>query len=231
MGKTILITGGSDGLGKAICEKLSKENRVIIIATNEEKIKSVMEQYHCDGMVCDVRNYDCVEETIKKIIEQYGNIDILINNAGRYINGSLTSNDISEIKSIIDVNLFGTIYCTKAILPYMKKNHSGLIININSKIGKVPQKERTIYAASKWGANGFSSSLPYEIGNDHIKVTNVFLGILQETMTMNESKEIRDLPYLNKKDIADIIHYLITLPNDVCIPEISISSIQEFKSK
>jgi len=231
MKKTILITGGSDGLGKAICENLSKENHVIIIGTNEEKIKSVTNEFDCDGMVCDIRDYDGVEKTIQKIIDQYGTIDILINNAGRYMNGSLTSNEISEINSIIDVNLFGTIYCTKAVLPYMKKNNRGFIININSKIGKIPQKERSIYAASKWGANGFSSSLAYELGNNHIKVTNVFLGILQETMTMNGSKTNRDLPYLNKKDIANIIHYLTTLPDDVCIPDISIQGIQEFKSQ
>lgn len=109
MKKTIVITGGSDGLGKSLAEHLSKENNVIILATNEERLQKVANDNNCKYKVCDVSNYDLVNNTIKEIINDIGRIDVLINNAGLWIQEELDTNDSKRINDVVDVNLLGVI--------------------------------------------------------------------------------------------------------------------------
>ncbi len=175
MKKIIVITGGSDGLGKTLTEHLSKENDVIIFATNEEKLIDVANDNSCNYKVCDVSDYSLVEKCINEIIEKYGKIDILINNAGLWIQEELDTNDSQRINSVVDVNLFGVINCSKAVLPIMKKNSDGLIININSQAGINHKAERVVYNATKWGVTGFCKSLADEVAKYGIRVTNVSL--------------------------------------------------------
>lgn len=229
MKKNIIITGGNEGLGKTLCEKLSADNNIIIIAKNKNSIEETIKQTNCDGFICDIRDAKAVNDTVLKIIDKYKRIDILINNAGLYIKDELILNDYDDIKDVLDVNLLGTINCTKAIIPYMKQNEYGQIININSQLGNQAKAERTIYATSKWGITGFSKCMQQEIGKYNIKVANILLGSLEETMKINGHKYKRELQYLNKKDIAEIINNIINLPHYICIPEITIKSIQEYK--
>ena len=97
MKKVIVITGGSDGLGKTLTESLSKENEVIILAINEEKMIKVANNNNCNYKVCDVSNYFQVEQCINEIIKKYGKIDVLINNAGLWIQEELDTNDSKRI--------------------------------------------------------------------------------------------------------------------------------------
>ena len=103
MKKVIVITGGSDGLGKTLTESLSKENEVIIFATNEQKLISVANSNNCNYKVCDVSNYFQVEQCINEIIGKFGKIDVLINNAGLWIQEELDANDSDRINDVIDV--------------------------------------------------------------------------------------------------------------------------------
>ena len=142
--KIIVITGGSDGLGKSLAEHLSKENNVIILATNEEKLKKVGNDNNCKYKVCDVGNYEFVENTINGIINDFGKIDVLINNAGLWIQDELDTNDSKRINNVVDVNLLGVINCSKSVIPIMKKQKDGLIININSQAGINHKAERVV---------------------------------------------------------------------------------------
>lgn len=182
MNKTIVITGGSDGLGKTLTETFSKENNVIIIATNEEKMNLVSKENNCSYKVCDVSNYEKVEKAISEIIEEYKKIDVLINNAGLWIQEELDTNDSDRIKSVIEVNLLGTINVSKAVIPSMKANKDGLIININSQAGINHKAERVVYNASKWGVTGFSKSLQDEVAKYGIRVTDVMPGMMKTEM-------------------------------------------------
>lgn len=149
--KTIVITGGSDGLGKSMAESLSLNNNVIILATKEEKLKKVANDNHCQYKVCDVSDYLLVEKSMEQIIDEFGKIDVLINNAGLWIQEELDINDIYRINQVVDVNLLGVINCSKAVIPVMKQNKDGLIININSQAGINHKSERVVYNATKWG--------------------------------------------------------------------------------
>ena len=96
MSKVIVITGGSEGLGKAIAKRLIKDNKVIIISNNEEKLKKTATEIQCDYVVCDVTNYKQIENAIETIFKKYINIDVLINNAGVWLEGDLTENTFLE---------------------------------------------------------------------------------------------------------------------------------------
>ena len=182
MKKTIIITGGSDGLGKTLTETFSKENNVIILATNEEKMNLVAKENNCFYKVCDVSNYDVVEKAINEIVKEYNKIDVLINNAGLWIQEELDVNNSNRIKSVIEVNLLGTINVSKAVIPSMKANKDGLIININSQAGINHKAERVVYNASKWGVTGFSKSLQDEVAKYGIRVTDVMPGMMKTEM-------------------------------------------------
>ncbi|MBO5005073.1 MAG: SDR family oxidoreductase [Clostridia bacterium] len=225
MKKTILITGGSDGLGKTLAEYLSKENNVIIIATNEEKLKKVATNNNCTYKICDVSDYKLVENTINEIIEQHNKIDVLINNAGLWIQEELDINDSDRIKSVIEVNLLGTINVSKAVIPNMKQNKDGIIININSQAGINHKAERTVYNASKWGVTGFTKSLQDELAKYGIRVTDVLPGMLKTDMfnKLNITKNMEN--GLETKEVARLIQFIIDTPSNVMIPEVGIKNI------
>ena len=221
MNKTIVITGGSDGLGKTLAESLSKENNVIILATNEDKLKTIANSINCNYKVCDVSNYSTVEKTIKEI----GNIDVLINNAGLWIQEELDSNDSGRINSVVNVNLLGVINCSKAVIPIMKQNKNGLIININSQAGINHKAERTVYNATKWGVTGFTKSLQDEVAKYGIRVTNVMPGMMKTEMFKKLNIEKNMNNGVDTKEVARLIQFIIDTPSDVMIPEVGIKNI------
>lgn len=225
MKKVIVITGASDGLGKTLTESLSKENNVIALATTEEKLQKVAEENNCNYKVCDVSDYNQVEKCTNEIIEEFGKIDILINNAGLWIQEKLEENDTERINAVIDVNLLGTIYMTKAVIPIMKKNQDGIIININSQAGINHKAERVVYNASKWGVTGFSKSLQDEVAKYGIRVTDIMPGMLKTDMfnKMNIKKNMEN--GLDTKEVARLVKFIIDTPKDVMILEVGIKNI------
>ncbi len=219
--KKVLITGGSDGLGKTIAKELSKDYKVYIAAVDEEKLKTVSKLLNCEYQVCDVSDHTQVEKMIKKI----GKIDVLINCAGLWIQEELDFNDYARIQKVVDVNLLGVINCAKACLPAMKKSKGGQIININSQAGINHKQERVVYNASKWGVTGFSKSLEDEVKKYGIKVTDIMPGKMKTDMfkKMNIEKSMAD--GLDPKEVAKLIRFILALPKDVNIPEVGIKNI------
>lgn len=225
MKKTVVITGGSDGLGKTLAENLAKDNNVIIIATNEEKLKIVANDNNCTYKVCDVSKYALVENIINDIAKEFGTIDVLINNAGLWIQEELDTNDSERVKSVIDVNLLGTINMSKAVIPFMKEKNNGLIININSQAGINHKAERVVYNASKWGVTGFSKSLQDEVAKYGIRVTDVMPGMMITDMfnKMNITKNMAN--GLDTKEVYRLVQFIIDTPSNVMIPEVGIKNI------
>ena len=225
MKKTIVITGGNDGLGKTLAENLAKNNNVIILATNEEKLKIVANDNNCTYKVCDVSEYEIVESIINDIVKEFGVIDVLINNAGLWIQEEIDTNDSERIKDVIDVNLLGTINMSKAVIPFMKEKNNGLIININSQAGINHKAERVVYNASKWGVTGFSKSLQDEVAKYGIRVTDVMPGMMITNMfnKMNITKNMAN--GLDTKEVYRLVQFIIDTPNNVMIPEVGIKNI------
>lgn len=225
MKKIIVISGGSDGLGKEIARVLSYDHTVICIASDEEKLKAVSHELRCDYFVCDISNSDQILSTAQKILKKYSQIDCLINNAGQWIEGKLAENDIEQIKKVFTVNSIGTILLTKAIIPAMQKQKDGLIVNIISQAGLYAKAERAVYTASKWALTGFTKSLQSELSADGIRVTGVYPGKMKTMMfeKVGIHKDMKD--GLDPAQAAQAISYLISLPPSIVIPEIGIKNI------
>lgn len=176
--KTILISGGSDGLGKEIAKLLISNYHVVILAPSQEKTQKTADELGCDFVVADVSS----SEQVKAAIEKIGSVDVLINNAGIWIEGPLETNQPEAIKKVLDVNTLGTIYLTHAVIPQMKDRRAGRIINVISQGGLNAKPNRSIYYASKWAITGFTKCLELELAEFGIAVTGVYPGKMKTKM-------------------------------------------------
>ena len=173
MSKVILITGGSSGIGKAIGEFLHKKGYIVYgTSRNPEKITNSLFPL----LALEVKNVESIQAAVSKVISVSGQLDILINNAGVGITGALEEIPLAEIKNNFDTNFFGPIEVMKAVLPQMRKQQSGLIINITSIAGYMGLPYRSVYSASKGALELITEALRMEVSSFGIQVTNVAPG-------------------------------------------------------
>ena len=173
MNKIILITGGSSGIGKAIGEFLHHKGFVVYgTSRNPEKIANSVFTL----IALDVKNSESIQKAVSKVIAISGRLDVLINNAGVGITGPLEEIPLAEIKANFDTNFFGPIAVMQAVLPQMRKQQSGLIINISSIAGYMGLPYRSIYSASKGALSIVTEALRMEVKSFGIQITDVAPG-------------------------------------------------------
>lgn len=228
MEKVIVITGGSDGLGKAIAKRLNDENKIIIISNNEHKLIETSKEINCEYYVCDVTNYNQVQETINNIISKYGVIDVLINNAGVWLAGDLTETAYDRISDCIDVNTKGPIYMTKAVLPNMYERKQGLIINVCSQASFDSDDFSTVYNASKWAMRGFNRSIQKDVSKKGVKVTGFYPGFMQTDIFKKAGNDYDTSTGLEVEKVAKAIEFIVNCDSDVIIPEFGIKDIENY---
>jgi len=228
MKKTIVITGGSDGLGKAIAKTLSVDNNVIILSHNSDKLVEASKELNCSYYVCDVTDSENIEEVISDIVEKYGVIDILINNAGVWLAGDITENTYEQINRCIDVNTKGPIYMTKAVLPFMYKEGKGLIINVCSQASFDSDDFSTVYNASKWAMRGFNRSIQKILSKKNIKVTGFYPGFMQTNIFKKAGNDYDTSTGLEVEKVAKAIKFITECDDDVIIPEFGIKDIENY---
>lgn len=196
--KTVLITGASGGMGKAMAKKFS-ENRAKValndINTQEEKLKELVKEIEdnqgvAEYFLADVSSFKEVEKMIEDIKQKFGKIDILINNAGITKDRTLAKMTQEEWQKVIDVNLTGVFNCTKAALPLIIQNQ-GKIINISSLVGLRGNFGQVNYAAAKAGIIGFTKSLSKELGRFGVTVNAIAPGFIETPLTENLSEELK----------------------------------------
>lgn len=173
MKKVILITGGSSGIGKAIGEFLLEKGFVVY---GTSRNASAISNSKLKLVDLDVRNSDSIKACVSKIIELEGRIDVLINNAGVGITGPLEEIPLEEIKNNFETNVFGPIETMKAVLPQMRLQKSGLIINITSIAGYMGLPFRSVYSSSKGALELITESLRMETKAFGVQITNVAPG-------------------------------------------------------
>lgn len=224
--KTILISGGSDGLGKALATRLAKQHTVIILSHNVEKTTSVAEEIGCDYAVADVTNADEIKQAVDLVIKRHKKIDCLINNAGILIQGPLEENETERIKETMDVNATGTILLTHAVLPYMKKVVSGRIINVISQAGLGAKKERAVYNASKWAITGFTKSLYEELTGTGVTITGFYPGPMKTALFAKAGIDMDMSHEMELTDVVRALEFIIESPDRIAIPEFGINSVK-----
>lgn len=173
MNKVVLITGGSSGIGKSIGEFLHKKG-FVVYGTSRSPEKVVNSIFPLIAL--DVRNVASIQSAIAKVIEISGRLDIVINNAGVGITGPLEEIPMEEIKNNFETNFFGPIEVMKAVLPQMREQKSGLIINITSIAAYMGLPYRSVYSASKGALELITEALRMEVKQFGIEITNVAPG-------------------------------------------------------
>jgi NADP-dependent 3-hydroxy acid dehydrogenase YdfG len=226
--KHVLITGGSEGIGKVAAGKLIEAGyKVTILSHNETKLKATAKELGCDYVVADVSDYAQVKKAIDRA-KQTAPIDILINNAGVWEQGLLETNTPEQIERTIMVNTVGPMYCTHALVKDFKSRKSGRIIFVDSQAGLQFKAERSIYIASKWGLTGFIRSMQAELRSSMVCVDAVFPGAVKDTALFDHHKEHRSINNaLTPENIADAILYICGLPNTVNVRELGLENIAD----
>lgn len=187
----ILITGCSTGIGRELCNILSKRGYIVVAtARSIETIKDLPVSLR---LSIDVTKEETISIAIKEVISKFEKIDILVNNAGYSTRGALEEIDVNKVKYMFDVNLFGIINMLQAVIPEMHKRQTGKIINISSISGKFVQPINGMYCASKYAVEALSQVLRLELKNSNIQTTVIEPGPIKtnffKTM-LNNSKEL-----------------------------------------
>ncbi len=178
-GKVVVITGASSGIGEQSAEEFAKLHaNIILISRNEENLQKVatkLSKYKTTVFVyaCDVSKKDQVDTMGKIIIEKFGTVDVLVNNAGFGIHNTVNETKIEEMESQMMTNFFGMMYCTKAFLPKMLEQRSGHVVNVASVAGNIGIPGMASYCASKFAMLGFSESLFHELKDTGVGITVV----------------------------------------------------------
>lgn len=183
--KVVAITGGSDGIGKALIELLLPMGaKVATCARNQDKLYDLQKEYskmplHC--VVADVSSYQDCEMFINSTLQQFGKIDILINNAGVSMRALLKEADVSVFKKTMEINFFGTLYCTKLALESLIKQ-KGIIVGVSSIAGFRGLPGRSGYSASKFAVNGWLEAIRTELIDDGVHVMWVSPGFTRSNI-------------------------------------------------
>ncbi len=188
----ILITGGAAGIGKATAEAFNKlEGTVVIWDLNEEAGNKLVEQLgNALFQKVDVTNFDEVGSAITTIIEKYGKLDVLINNAGITMDKTLKNMDPKTWQSVIDVNLTGVFNCTRQAVPHMLEAQKGVILNASSVVGLYGNFGQTNYVATKAGVIGMTKTWARELGRKGIRVNAVAPGFIATEMVQQMPEKV-----------------------------------------
>jgi 3-oxoacyl-[acyl-carrier protein] reductase len=215
--KIVIITGGANGIGKAAATKFKSEGaNVIIWDNNETQCQQTANELSIDFNVIDIRDATQVECCMQLVLQKFGTIDILINNAGITRDATLQKMSHAQWQDVIDINLTGVFNCTKAISPIMIGNKSGKIINTSSVVALYGNFGQTNYVASKSGVIGLTKVWARELGKYNINVNAVAPGFIEtdmlKTIPENILKDILEKVPLKRagkpEDIANAYAFL-----------------------
>lgn len=232
-GKVAIVTGGGRGLGEAICRMLGENGAIAIVADiREELAQKVALEIQAEGgkaqtLQLDVCDAVSVEKAIAQIFDQYGQLDILINNAGVDVTLPVDELSVEDWNRIIAVNLSGPFIMSKFVLPYMKQQQNGNIVNITSTAAKRAWANASAYHASKWGLLGFNHALHVEARPHNIKVSAVVAGGMQTPFLLERFPDINLNNLQDPKHVADTIRYILMQPAQTVIPEVMVLPMRE----
>ena len=219
-GKVAIVTGGASGIGKTICEKLDCEGAEVVIAdVDKKKGVELSEEIGAEFKHCDVSDKENVENIIEETVEQFGKLDIMVNNAGIGSTNSIEEMDEEEWKNILSIDLDGVMYGTKAAVPYLKETE-GTVLNTASIYGLVGDVGATAYNAAKGGVVNFTRSVASDLAQHNIRVNSICPGFVDTPMTEEslEDEEFREHVIGNTplgrvaepEEIADVAVFLVS---------------------
>lgn len=239
--KTALITGATSGIGKATAQEFAKHKiRLILCGRREKRLQTLKEELlkltEVTTLQFDVSKKEEVISAIESLPKNFNKIDILINNAGN-AHGLSTIQDgnMDDWDEMIDINVKGLLYVTKAIIPKMIAKNEGFIVNIGSTAGKEVYKNGNVYCASKFAVNALNKSMRLDLNDYNIRVSAIHPGMVETEFsevrfkgdTERAKSVYTSLTPLQATDIADIIYFVISRPYYVNIEELVVYPIAQ----
>ncbi|MDA9235303.1 SDR family NAD(P)-dependent oxidoreductase [Polaribacter sp.] len=234
MKQTAFITGATSGIGKATAEIFAKNNiRLILCGRRAERLKELKEELskltEVTTLQFDVRDRFDVADQIANLPKDFQQIDILINNAGNAHGlSAIQDGNIDDWDAMLDINVKGLLYVSRAIIPQMTTRNSGFIVNIGSIAGKEVYPNGNVYCASKHAVNALNKAMRIDLNKHNIRVSGIHPGAVETEFSevrfkgdiQKAAKVYTGYKALQAEDIADIIHFVITRPYHVNIEDL-----------
>ena len=234
MSKIALVTGATSGIGKATAQILAKNNyKIILCGRREDRLLDLKNELSAftdvHTLSFDVRDKKAVFESINSVPEEFSKIDVLINNAGNAHGlDSIQNGDLDDWDAMIDINVKGLLYVSKAIIPKMIEQKSGHIINIGSIAGKEVYPNGNVYCASKHAVDALNQAMRIDLNPFGIRVGGIHPGAVEtefsEVRFKGDSERAANVykgfEPLRAEDIADIIHFVVSRPYHVNIADL-----------
>jgi NAD(P)-dependent dehydrogenase (short-subunit alcohol dehydrogenase family) len=231
--RVTFITGGAQGLGEALCRSLGEAGaRVIVADLQGDRAETMAEKLRHEGVeamsvVCDVADRSQNETALRRVLDQYGRLDVLINNAAVDRTVPIEELEVEEWDRILATNLRGPFLLSQLALPLMKRQRSGQIVNIVSTASKRAWANASAYHASKWGLLGFSHALHVEARPYQVKVIAVVSGGMRTPFLLDRFPDLDPGLLQDPRNVADTVRCLLQLPAETVVPEIMVLPMKE----
>jgi NADP-dependent 3-hydroxy acid dehydrogenase YdfG len=226
-GKVALVTGASRGIGAAVAHSLAAEGVRLALASRSG------DDLGLDGAVarrCDVRRPDDLEALVSEAVERFGGIDILVANAGVGAYGPFLDLPADQLEEMIDINVKGTLYAVRAVLPHLLKSDAADIVTLASEAGRRGLPFEAVYCASKFAQVGFTRALDHELREQGVRCSNVCPGGVATDFAMGRGRT-PDMPALagmmTPEDVAEVVRFVITRPRNHRILETAFRPVAE----
>jgi NADP-dependent 3-hydroxy acid dehydrogenase YdfG len=231
--KSILITGASKGIGRVLALKLAEAGHAIgVVARSSTELNVLKADIEAIGgkaeiFVGDVADENLAKTAVATMLERFGRLDIMVNNAGFGIFKKVENTDADEWDSVMATNVRGTFLFSKAAVAPMKAQGSGHIVNIASDVAKRVFDGGALYCASKYAQDAFSMALRKEVRKDGIKVSVVYSGLVDTHFHKHPQGDPHAADWLRDSDVADAILYILNAPSHVVVDELMIHPLSQ----
>jgi NADP-dependent 3-hydroxy acid dehydrogenase YdfG len=246
-GTVALVTGASSGIGESTARELASLGAtVVLVAQRVDRLDALADEIRTSGATAlvieaDVTARSEAEDAVQQAVDEFGRLDVLVNNAGVMLLGPILDAPMDEWEAMVQLNLLGLLYCSKAALPHLleaaerEPRRTSDLVNVSSVAGRLVRLGSGVYNATKHAVGAFSESLRQEVTGRHVRVSLIEPGAVDTELAGHNRPEIReglanrfaDTKRLEARDIADAIAYIVTRPRHVAVNEILIRPTEQ----
>ncbi|CRL12470.1 SDR family NAD(P)-dependent oxidoreductase [Phaeobacter italicus] len=229
-GKRVIVTGGSDGIGRHICLKLADQGCAIaIVGRNQARLDAVVAECKARGAAearayaADLTDAAAIEQAAAAMLDDFGGMDILINNAGIWHKaGPLDSIDADMLVATVQTNLTALMQLTRHVLPVLRQQEEAAILNVASKSGVVAQAGQSVYSATKYGVRGFTDVLKVDEAETGVRVAGLYQSGTNTGMFAKADEDVPNHIFTEPDDLADVVVFMLSRPPKLWMHEVRV---------